>query len=122
MLQLLHDIQTIAGRYRDARIALDAATHKADRGTQALHWEKLLEAEAEWMALIPKFVDAYASQDYSLQEGMDVVWRRGSVGMQGVMTSLSYHPRGSNGICRVKTEHGEYAEYIRNLMPLEAVV
>jgi hypothetical protein len=121
MLQLLHDIQAIAGRYREARIAMDAATHRGDKGTQALHWERLLEAEAEWMLLMPKFADAYASRDYSLEEGMEVVWRRGSVGLQGVLTSMSYHPGSPYGLCRVRTEHGEYAEFIRNLMPLEAV-
>lgn len=119
MLQLLHDIQTIAARYREARIAMDAATKKRNKGAHALHWEKLLEAEAEWMALMPKFADAFASQDYTLKEGEEVVWRRGSVGLQGVL--LSYHPS-QHGISRVRTEHGEYSEYSRNLMPFAAVV
>jgi hypothetical protein len=49
---------------------------------------------------------------------MTVVWRRGSVGLQGVVIG----PAGPNELISVRTERGVFAEYAGNLMPLEAVL
>ena len=120
-MDLLREIQSVADRYADARIAYDKAVAGGDKGGQSLHWEHLLEAEAKWMGLFSRFADRYADQRFDLEVGTIVVWRRGSVGLEGRLIEIT-RPRGTDDtLCLVATKRGEFSEFSRNLMPLSAV-
>jgi hypothetical protein len=121
-LQLLHEIQAIADRYAEARIAYDKAYEKHDAEAKALHWERLIEAEAAFMLLYPQFTHKYADVKFNLENNMVVVWRRGAVGLQGLLTHFHGLPNNQNALAWITTKRGVFAEYVRNLMPLSQVI
>ena len=122
-MPLLHQIQSAAARYADARIGYDAAVEKCDLGAKTLHWERLLEAHAEWVPLAAQFTEKYSFASHELTEGTVVVWRNGTVGMEGILTHLASLPLpgASDVLATVVTTRGMYCEFARNLMPLSCV-
>jgi hypothetical protein len=119
-ITLLTDIQAVADRYAAARTAYDAAHATGDKGAMALHWERLTEAEEAWWPLAHEFTKRHEDDRSLIEHGMVVVWKRGAVGMQGTVID-AYAFGGPDTILKVQTPRGAFAEYARNLMPLEMV-
>lgn len=116
-MTLLTDIQAVADRYAAARTGYDAAHAAGDKGAMVLHGERLDEAEKAWRPLAHEFAKGHSTARPPIEAGMSVVWVRGAVGLQGVVTGSL----GVGGLVQVQTPRGVFAEYAGNLMPLEAV-
>ena len=114
MPTLLSALQSACARYASTRKSLDAAVARKDKGATALYWERLLETEAKWRPLADKFSETYAAVDAPLVEGEQVIWRRGAVGLQGILTQ-------GGTLARVATKRGVFSEYAGNLIPLSSV-
>lgn len=121
-LDLLHKIQAVSDRYAEERIAHDDAHAKGDLGRACLHMERLLELEAEFARLWPLFTQTYADVRLPVKNGMEVVWRRGAVGLQGTVMDVSAIPGAPRAMATVLTKRGPFHEFVGNLMPLSAVV
>ena len=119
-LELLSEIQAVADRYREARLSYDEAFAKNDRGKKVLYWERLIESEAEFMSLAARFSEDYPGH-FPLEENAVVIWKRGSVGLQGILTDLRYASAAGDQLVTVATAHGVYNEFAHNLMPLAAI-
>ena len=113
-MTILSDLQSACDRYAACRLAHDAAVAANDVGAAVLYRERLLEAEAVWRPLADAFSARYAGVSGPLVVGEPVVWRRGAVGLQGIVTEIG-------AICRVSTSRGVFADYADSLMPLSAV-
>jgi hypothetical protein len=118
-LELLDRIQKIGDRYVEARVTYDEAREKGDIGAATLHWERLLELEAAWRPLADEFATKYANTEPPSSVNTIVVWKKGAVGVQGIVTELPWphHPL----LATVKTKRGTFQEFIDNLMPLSAI-
>lgn len=120
-MTLLTDIQAIADRYAAARTGYDVAHAAGDKGGMALHWERLMEAEDAWWPLAHEFAKRHDAADGPMINGTPVVWKRGSIGLQGVVINAHYAVAGGDKLVQVQTPRGLFAEDAGNLMPLSAV-